>query len=105
MDKTIEIIKMDKGYHVFVNGVPVVKDGETLTFDRRKAGHDPRGLQKKYQPPTSTIPHVFAKAGDAAHIAHTIGRYVLSLGDFVSSYTRLVNVPGKHENWWHRQIG
>jgi len=102
--KPIEIIKVERGYQVFVNGVPVVYDSETLTFDRRKAGLDPRGVQKAYRPPTSTTPHVFAKAGDATHIAHTIGRYTMNLGDFVASYTRLVNVPGNHENWWHRNI-
>ena len=99
--KPIEIVKVKNGYHVFVNDVPVVRDGTKVSIDRIRAGLK---VGEKYEPPSETTPALFKKAGDAAHVAHLVGNYIMQLGDFVSTYTKLTNVLGNHESWWHRAL-
>lgn len=103
MSKPISIIEVPGGYGVYVNSVPVVQSGKGIDFDRNAAGLK---TKKGYKPPTSTLPAVFGTAGDAAHVAHKIGRYVLSLGDFVQSYTKLVSqLPAQfHDEWWEKAL-
>ena len=99
MNKPIKIVKVNKGYHVLVNGVPLVKDGDKISVDRERAG---LGTASGYRPPVATEPHLFPRPKDAISMAFTVGNYVMGLGSFTSGYTELVNVPGKPENWWSR---
>lgn len=99
--KPIKIIKIKGGYHVFVNGTPIVEEGGKASVDRIAAGFK---VSKSYKPPKNTQPFVFTKAGEAAHMAHLLGRYIMKLGDMVFAYTELVNIPGNHEAWWSRAV-
>lgn len=102
--KPIKIVKVPGGYHVLVNDVPCVRgdSGTGATIDRIRAGLPTGGFKGGYKPPLATEPMLIKKASDAASLAHSIGRYILNMGDFVFAYTELVNVPGKHEAWWNR---
>lgn len=67
--KPIKIVRVDAGYHVFVNNVPVVKNGKGVTFDKRQAGlKTPAG----YQAPATLEPFLIEKANTAAALAHQI---------------------------------
>lgn len=99
--KPIKIVKVKGGYNVFVNDTPLVEENGKASLDRIAAGFK---VSKSYKPPVSTQPLVFKKAGDAAHMAHLVGRYIMNLGDMVFAYTELVNVDGNHEAWWHRAV-
>jgi hypothetical protein len=99
----IVITKVKNGYFIHALGVPIIKDGKKLDFDRSKAGLK---VKANYTPPTKTEPHVFKKAGDAAHTAHFLGKYLLDrdYGDFTFSYTKLENIEGPSDNWWSRAL-
>jgi hypothetical protein len=103
MSKPITIQGCPGGYNVFVGDAPIVHSGGGVDFDRVAAGLK---VKKGYKAPTSTLPVIFQQAGDAAHVAHKIGRYVLKMGDLVFSYTRLVNVgPAEyHDEWWEKAL-
>jgi hypothetical protein len=94
--KPVKIVKVTDGYHVFVHDVPVVRSGKGVTFDKQRAGLK---VPPGYVAPASTEPMLVEKAGDAASLAHQVGRYVLDLGDFVAGYTELVNIGGDHSVW------
>jgi hypothetical protein len=99
--KPIKIVKVSGGYHVFVRDAPLVQgnNGKGVTHDLAKAG-----VASNVNPPLSTEPLLIKKAGDAAGLAHQVGRYVLNLGDFTFSYTELVGINGNHEAWWDRAL-
>jgi len=84
--KPLEIRKKGSGWSVFVKGVPVVKMGSKLWFDRALAGIPTDGTSPPI--PVGTKPHRFGKKNEAQTIAHQIGRYMLNLGDFLWTYTR-----------------
>jgi hypothetical protein len=97
MKKPIKIVKTIGGYLVYVNGTPVVKTSKGVDFDRAKAGLE---TPKAYKPPVEVNPICFDMAGDAASIAHRIGRYILGLGDLAFAYTELENIGGNPNTWW-----
>lgn len=85
MSKPIRIERVaTSGYHIYVHGAPVVKYEGKLNFDRSVAGigTDSLPLLK---------PHKFTTKDSAEGIAHSIGRYMLKLGDFVFSYVEHVD--------------
>lgn len=86
-DKPIEVRKKGAGWFVFVRGVPIVRVGGKLWIDRALAGIPSDGSQPPI--PVGTLPHRFGKKSDAEAIAHQIGRYMLGLGSFVWTYTKL----------------
>lgn len=87
----LKIVRVSNGYHLFVNGVPVVADPSGgVSIDREKAGIS-KG-KKSPAPPSDWKPMVFKNAGDVKFMAHKFGRYVLNLGDFVFAYTSLVGI-------------
>lgn len=85
-EKPIELRKKGSGWFVFVKGVPIVKLGGKLWFDRALAGIPTDGTSPPI--PVGTKPHRFAKKSDAEHIAHQVGKYMLGFGDFLNTYTR-----------------
>lgn len=102
--RPISIVGVPGGYSVYVNDTPIVKNGEkVIDFDRTKAGLK---TKKNYKAPTSDLPVVFQQKGDAAHVAHQIGRYILKLGDLTFSYTNLINVGPEqyHDEWWEKAL-
>lgn len=100
--KPIKLVKVKDGYNLFVRDVPIVKDGKGVTLDRQKAGLSTSGFKNGYKAPANTEPILIETASNAAMLAHQIGRYVLDMGDFVSSYTELVGIGGDHSVWWDR---
>ena len=68
----------------------VCREGNQIDFNRKAIG---LRVKKSYQPP-KTPPGLFTRK-ESVHVAHTIGRYVLDLGDFVYAYTYLdgLNAP------------
>ena len=76
--KPLVVAKTGSKWTVTVMGSPVVKSSNGLTFAGR-AGYV-EGL----------APEKFKSKGDADHVAHVIGRYMLSLGDFVDTYVEHV---------------
>lgn len=96
----IAIVGVENGFHVTINGTPVVKDGTGLGFDRLK-GKVPK-TRPNYVGPKSTEPHIFDKS-EAKGIAHQIGRYIFGLGDMTFSYTNLVNVPESKDDFWENE--
>ena len=101
MSKPITITGVPGGYTVFVEGTPIVRSGTGLDFDRSKAGLK---TKKGYKPPTTDVPVVFQQAGDAAHVAHKVGNYVLKLGDLVFSYTDLIDIDMDRDDWWEKAL-
>jgi hypothetical protein len=99
--KPIRIAKVQGGYNLFVNDIPVVADGKNVNLDRAKVGLKvPADYANRA--PKNTEPKLIAKASDAASIAHQIGRYMLNLGDMTFSYTELVGIGGNHDAWWSK---
>ena len=76
--KPITVAKAGNKWTVTVMGAPVVTGAGGLTFAGR-AGHV-EGL----------APEKFKSKGDADHVAHMVGRYMLNLGDFVDTYVEHV---------------
>jgi hypothetical protein len=99
----IVITKVKTGYIIHAFGVPIIKSGKQLDFDRSKAG---MRVKANYVPPTDTKPHIFKKAGDATHVAHFLGKYLLGrdYGDLTFSYTKLENIKGPSDKWWSRAL-
>jgi hypothetical protein len=93
--KPILIVRVSKGYNLFVNGVPVVQDPSGgVTVDRVKAGI--AKARKKYPVvPSDWKPALFPDADSVKHVAHRIGRYVMNMGDMVFSYTDLEGADPK----------
>jgi hypothetical protein len=74
--KPLEIRKTGSKWAVYVMGEPVVKAVGGLTF-RGRADFDAMA---------SVAPIAKFSKGDAQHVAHKIGHYMLGLGDFAYSY-------------------
>jgi hypothetical protein len=90
MARPIKIVRVTHGYNMFVNDVPVIPDGKNgVTIDRAKAGLG----HNKTPIPDGIRPRLFKKKEDVKSIAHQVGRYLLNLGDFVSTYVDLVGFP------------
>jgi hypothetical protein len=97
--KPIKIVKVAGGYNVFVRNVPVVMsdDGKSSDLNRPEAGLK---VPKGYKPPRSTEALVIPHDHEAASLAHTICRYLLSLGDMTFAHTELFGIGGNHASWW-----
>lgn len=98
--KPIQIVRVTGGFNVFVRDVPVVFDpkAKTATIDRVKAGIA-KGRKKYPDVPESWQPALFVTAEEVQRVAHMIGRYMMSLGDFVSGYTSVVGIDDPDEFW------
>jgi hypothetical protein len=101
MYKPLKIVKVETGYQLYVNNIPMVSTSKGVDFNRIAAGLTVKGFKKGYAPPKETSPATFPTAESVATMAHTIGYYVLKLGDFTFAYTALVGVPGDPEVWWN----
>lgn len=83
--KAIKIIRhTDRSYSMEIKGVPLVCDGKGANFDRIKAGVK---TGKGWTAPAEGAPsYRFNSKRAAEGTAHSIGRYILGLGDLVFSY-------------------
>jgi hypothetical protein len=78
-------------YEVWINNggptVPATRTGNKVDWDRKSLNLK---IKKGYKPPPP-VPGLFTK-DEAMHVAHSIGRYCLNLGDMVFAY---VTVDGR----------
>ena len=75
----------NRSYTMHVNGVPMVRDGKSMNFDRIAAGL--KGGKGWTAPPADAPLFVFTSRKAADSMAHRIGRYCLGLGDCAFAYT------------------
>lgn len=74
--KPIRLVRSASGWYVYVHNVPVVSAGAQVDIDRTQFGKQTVGPK----------PRRFPSKRAAMDIAHTIGHYMLRLGDFVAGY-------------------
>lgn len=88
----IKIVEVPGGFNVYVNEVPIVRcKSGGMSFNRPKANLGK--MTAKALADLTDEPFVFATPDKAMHTAHTLGRYILKMGDFVSGYTTYVAGP------------
>ena len=85
--KPIRVVKEKGAYFLFVKGAPVVKYEGKLNFDRSVAGVGSDSLP-------ILNPHRFKTKDEAMGSPPQIGRYILTLRDFVYTYVDYEG-PGK----------
>lgn len=105
MSKPLHLRKSGRNWHVFVDVDAARRFAPRRVHSKIDARWPQGGLVAVSRSPTGGLdfggaPASFSK-GDAEHVAHRIGRYMLELGDFVDTYT-LVERDAKRSQHDHR---